>query len=163
MAELALGAVGVVPLIGFTIKSYKTLYSTVKTFRHCSKDVERLRKKLRSQRCIFENGCQLLLRECLRDADVEGMMDDPDHEDWLDHSEKTEDMDRSLKQNYETIIELVQEIGDAIRRIQSSMAPFDEVASKQVKVRSIPLMAVTCTPPLMSMFRTSVSRRHGSV
>lgn len=136
MAELALGALGVIPLIGFTIKSYKKLYSTVKTFRHCSSNVERLRKKLRSQKCIFENGCQLLLRESLGDeADVEGMMGDPDHEDWLDHAVQTDDVKGSLSKNYELIIELVHDIGEAIGQIQSSMTPFDEVASKQAKVR----------------------------
>lgn len=137
MAELALGALGVIPLIGFTIKSYQKLYTTVKTFRHCSSNVERLRKKLRTQRCIFENGCQLLLRECLQDsADVEGMMGDLDHEDWLDHAVGPDDIKRSLNQNYDVLVELVQEIGDAIEHIQKTMAPFNEVAAKQDKVSS---------------------------
>lgn len=80
MAELVLGALGVVPLIGFTIKSYDSLYTTVKTFRDCDRNVERLRKRLRAQRCIFRNECLLLLRRCLADdddgMDIEGMMTD---------------------------------------------------------------------------------------
>lgn len=137
MAELALGALGVVPLIGFTIKSYQALYTTVKTFRHCSSNVERLRKKLRSQRCIFENGCQLLLRECLQDdADVEGMMGDLKHDGWLDHAVQTDAMKRRLKHNFDTIMELVQDICEAIRRIQTSMKPFEAVVPEQAKVRA---------------------------
>lgn len=143
MAELALGALGVVPLIGFTIKSYTTLYTTLKTFRNCDSNVERLRKRLRGQRRIFENECLLLLRGCLQDSDnssidIEGMMADPAHEDWLNHELMAEDdLKRSLMHNYDECIALVQDIGEVIKKIQISMAPFEKVVSAEGDVSTL--------------------------
>lgn len=141
MAELVLGALGVVPLIGFTIKSYDALYTTVKTFRDCDRNVQRLSKRLRGQRCIFRNECLLLLRRCLVDdgsIDIDGMMADPAHGDWLNHelaTTKEEEMKRSLMDSYQECIELVHDIHEAIKRLQSSMAPFERAVSEQDKVR----------------------------
>lgn len=62
MAELALGILGIVPLVAAAIKSYGDLTVKYRSFRHCSSTVCRVDKKLRVQHRILKNECHLLLR-----------------------------------------------------------------------------------------------------
>lgn len=163
MAELALGALGVVPLIGFTIKSYQALAVKAKTFRHCSSNVLRLYKKLRVQRRIFENECQLLLRECREDeVDVEGMLANPGHEGWLDHEVQSNNVRQSLKRNYDELIDLVRDIAEALRQLEESLGCFEAVKSSQQAVSPTELPIAGGVSDLKTS-RGSVLRRHGSV
>ena len=134
MAELVLGALGVVPLIGFAIKSYKTLYHELKTFRHCSKGVRRGYRQLKTQRQLFENECLLLLRDCVRDdMVVEAMMVDPDHDGWRDDTQDGS-LRELLKANYEVYAELVQDILETTQKLESRLACFQALKPKQQEV-----------------------------
>ncbi|KFA79320.1 hypothetical protein S40288_03571 [Stachybotrys chartarum IBT 40288] len=131
MAELVLGVLGVVPLIGFTIKSYQELWSKAKTFRHCSAAVQRLHKKLTIQRRVFENECHLLLRVCIQDDGVVGaMMLDDNHQNW-DNEELNNKFRMAFKQNYEELIELVHDISGSIFQIQDELDCFKVIQSHQ--------------------------------
>ncbi|KAK3290853.1 uncharacterized protein B0H64DRAFT_349583 [Chaetomium fimeti] len=133
MAELILGAVGVVPLIGIAFKSYRTLHSELKTFRHCSSNLKRFLKLLRIQRQLFENECQLLLRDCLGDElVVQDMVADPEHGSWSD-PKRDESIKKLLKSNYEAFEELVGDILEAIQKLESGLACFQILKSMRQK------------------------------
>ncbi|RYP65227.1 hypothetical protein DL770_009054 [Monosporascus sp. CRB-9-2] len=133
MAELVLGSLGVVPLVGVAIKSYQSLSSKLKTFRHCSSTVMRVHKKLRVRRRVFENECHLLLRDCLNDdAAVQLMMEDLDHEAWRERR-RDDDLRRLLKDNYDECTELVQDIVGVVHQLETGLGCFEVVKSKQQK------------------------------
>lgn len=134
MAELILGAVGVVPLIGVALKSYKTLYSELKAFRRCCSSLKRFHKVLRIQRQLFENECELLLRYCLGDGlVVQRMVANPEHENWSD-PKQDESIKKLLKTNYEACGELVGGILEAIQKLESGLSCFQVLKSLRQKV-----------------------------
>lgn len=134
MAELILGAVGVVPLIGVALKSYKTLYSELKTFRHCSSNLKRFLKLLRIQRQLFENECQLLLRDCLGDElAVQDMVANPEHGSWSD-LKQDESIKKLLKTNYEAFEELVGDILEVTQKLESGLSCFQVLKSVRERV-----------------------------
>ena len=140
MAELALGALGVVPLIGFAIQSYQSLYTELKTFRHCSSTVRRMHEKLDVHRQVFANECKLLLRDSLGDrATVKAMMNDPKHEGWKD-----EGNDKSLKglldANYDVCARLIEYIRKTAEKLKSALACFQALKPGKQKV----VLAILC-------------------
>ncbi|SPO02514.1 uncharacterized protein DNG_05187 [Cephalotrichum gorgonifer] len=112
MAELVFGALGIVPLIGIAIKSYRGLCSDLRTFRHCSSTVKNTHKKLKVQRIIFENECELLLRDCLGDD---------------------ADLQTAIDQGHEMCAELIQSILEAVQQLDSNLACFQALKAKQRK------------------------------
>lgn len=82
MLELA---IGIVPLVGLVITSYKAVARNLKTYRHYSKKLKRFQVALSVQCSVFENECHLLLRLVLPNDDaIDEMIADPDHERWAD-------------------------------------------------------------------------------
>ena len=133
MAELILSSVGLVPLIGIALKSSKTLWTELKTFRNCNNNVRRLHKKLKYQRQIFENECELLLRDCLGDeAEVQAMVADPDHVSWT--NERDGSLRKLLKKNYVACWERVNGIYEAIKKLESVLACFQAIKPHKQKV-----------------------------
>ncbi|EEU37667.1 uncharacterized protein NECHADRAFT_87434 [Fusarium vanettenii 77-13-4] len=53
MAELALGAIGVVPVVEFVFKSFKGLYKNLKTFKKYDREAKRVRGELKILRTVF--------------------------------------------------------------------------------------------------------------
>ncbi|KAH6892035.1 hypothetical protein B0T10DRAFT_283521 [Thelonectria olida] len=133
MAELALGVLGIVPLVGVAIKSYKTLTSKLRAFRHCSSTVHRVYKKLRVQRRIFKNECHLLLRHGVDDeAAIRDLMSDFDHRGW-NNQDWEKHLRVSLKENYDECAEHVRDIIETIRRLEAEFCCFQAVEAKQQK------------------------------
>lgn len=158
MAELALGAVGVVPIIGIAIKSFKIICSELNTFQHCSSHVRRLYDQLKVQRQIFENECTLLLRDCLDDGPlVDRMIADPSHRFWED-DRSDEDLRVLLKSSYKVCSGLVQTILEAVQKLESGLACFHSLKSKQEKVKPLPLPRL-CS--LSSPFKLTVRGNKG--
>lgn len=87
------------PLIGIALKSSQTLWTELKTFRNCNNNVRRLHKKLKYQRQIFENECEILLRDCLGDeSEVQAMVADLNHVSW--NNEQDDTLRMLLNKNY---------------------------------------------------------------
>jgi hypothetical protein len=133
MAELVLGALGVVPLLGFAISSYRELSHGLKTFRRSSSTVQRLRKLLGVQYRVFENECKLLLRDCLHDDVVELMVADLESDSW-NSSEVEADVERSLKDNYENCVHLIEDIIQSVGHLQEELNKFTDPTKPPSKV-----------------------------
>ncbi|KAI8217147.1 hypothetical protein K4K54_011938 [Colletotrichum sp. SAR 10_86] len=121
MAELALGIVGVVPVVLGAITAYKHVTVKVKLFRHSFKEVKRMYKILRTQRQVFSNECLLWLEFVINDSDVaSAMASDPGHEGWNDPRLDSAFQSR-LKDNYEPWLEVTKEIAEAVHSIENRL------------------------------------------
>ncbi|KAK2018381.1 hypothetical protein LZ32DRAFT_599807 [Colletotrichum eremochloae] len=138
MAELALGVLGVVPLIGGAIKTYKQVHGKLKLFRHCSKEVKKVQKVLGVQRQVFANECRLWLRFIQEDDEVaSAMASDAEHDGWDDaHLEAA--LQSRLKDNYETWLEICRDISGRIKELEANLDAFklmDEVKPKDGRLK----------------------------
>lgn len=134
MAELALGVVGVVPIVGFVLQSYKAVSKVLRDFRHCSAVVKRAQFALTYQHRIFENECQLLLQLVDRDnVTIKDMLNDPEHPEWA-----SEDLDRDivarLGDNREAYLCSVEACSDALKELREQCTEFDAVYGQRKTV-----------------------------
>lgn len=132
MAELALGVVGVVPLIGGAITAYKEVNRKLKLFRHRSKETRKLQKVFRIQRQVFANECRLWLKFVIEDDDIAaGMASDPDHDGWsgpnLDASLRSR-----LRENYDTWHDITAEISQSIGTLEAEITSLEELSEARV-------------------------------
>ncbi|KAJ4186359.1 hypothetical protein NW767_012666 [Fusarium falciforme] len=79
MAELALGAIGVVPVVGFVFGAFKGLCKNLKTFKQYAREAKRVRQELEMQEAIFKNEWQILRTVFLPTADDSNALDIADH------------------------------------------------------------------------------------
>ncbi|RNJ56426.1 hypothetical protein D7B24_007262 [Verticillium nonalfalfae] len=131
MAELALG---IVPLVGLVITSYKAVAINLKTYRHYSKKIKRFQVALSVQRSVFENECHLLLRLVLPNDDaIDKMMADPGHERWTDPG-LDDAIARWLGKNLEAYKGSVEACHEALCELEEQLRGFDVVHGLQQKV-----------------------------
>lgn len=134
MAELALGIVGIAPLIGGTIKAYKEVNKKLKLLRHCSREVRKAHKVLKIQRQIFANECRLWLAFGVDDEIASEMASDASHTGWSDPG-----LDASLRNrldhNYETWLELNTGIFDTIDSLEANLGSFNESSNSKACIR----------------------------
>ncbi|ETS81699.1 hypothetical protein PFICI_06701 [Pestalotiopsis fici W106-1] len=122
-------ALAILPLALTAIKGYSILHKRMKIFCHYSREIRRLRKHLNRQRQFFHNELHLMIQIALKDDHtVQDMMENPAHWKWECH-----DLERSLRsllgQNYETCLEVIEEISSTVRELQDEMESFNEVES----------------------------------
>ncbi|KAF6826833.1 hypothetical protein CMUS01_09270 [Colletotrichum musicola] len=133
MAELALGIVGIAPLIGGAIKAYKEVNLKLKLFRHSSKEVNKVHKVLRIQRQVFVNECRLWLKFIIDDDETAmGMALDPNHDRWGD-PELDSSFKSRLKDNYDTWLDTTKDISESIEELEGSLAAFKETSEENTK------------------------------
>ncbi|KAF0323089.1 hypothetical protein GQ607_009633 [Colletotrichum asianum] len=126
MAELALGVVGIVPLVGGAIKAYKEVNRRLKLFRHSSREVKNVFKLVKIQRQIFSNECCLWLRFALEDGDIiSEMASDPGHDGWKDPS-LDESLRSRLKENYSVWVDIIAGISVTIHNLETDLTSFEE-------------------------------------
>lgn len=126
-------ALGVIPLIASVVKSYRVIYAKLMMFRHYSSHVQRIQKKFKVQRRIFENECHLLFRFALDDSTIAAMKLDPSHPNWSDQD--LDDKFRShFDQNYESLLEIVREVREAAEDMERELGYFAVLEEQQKKV-----------------------------
>ncbi|KAK2765772.1 hypothetical protein CKAH01_15576 [Colletotrichum kahawae] len=133
MAELALGVVGVVPLIGGAIKAYKEVNTKLKLFCQSSKQIKRMHQRLKTHRQVFANECRLWLAFVIDDDVLASeMASDSEHDGWndtgLDASFRSQ-----LKDNYDVWLEINTEICQKIDSLETSLANFAETSDAKTQ------------------------------
>jgi hypothetical protein len=129
-------ALGVLPVVGGAVKMCKVVRKKLKVFRHYSRELRRVQKRVGRQSQVFTNEVHLLLRPSLRDEDiVELMLKDENHPKWT--SQELEDgMRRSLGDNYSSCREIIEEIGTTLAGLQSVFDCFDQILDQCDEVSS---------------------------
>ncbi|KAI1056420.1 hypothetical protein LB507_001650, partial [Fusarium sp. FIESC RH6] len=120
-------ALGVLPIVGGVVKTCKVVRKKLKIFRHYSRELRRVQRRVSRQSQVFTNEVHLLLRPCLHDEDVvELMLKDESHPKWA--SKELEDgMRRSLGESYSSCRELIEDIGSTMTDLQSVFDCFDQI------------------------------------
>lgn len=120
-------AFGVLPVVGGAVKTCKAIRKKLKIFRHYSRELRRVQKRVSGQSVVFTNEVHLLLEPCLHDEDVvELMMKDENHPKWA--SKELEDgMRRSLGRSYSSCCDLIEDIGSTMTDLQSVFDCFDQI------------------------------------
>jgi hypothetical protein len=124
----------ILPLALTAIKGYRVLHKRMKIFCHYSREIRRLRKHLDRQRQFFHNELHLLIHVAVSDdLLVEHMIEDCQHEKW--HCQDLESSLRSsLGKNYDTCLEVIEEIHSTLQELEDEMKCFDQVESHRQDV-----------------------------
>ncbi|CAF3488280.1 unnamed protein product [Fusarium graminearum] len=130
MESLSL-AFGVLPVVGEAVKTCRVVRRKLKLFRHYSRELRQVQKRVGRQSQVFSNEIHLLLRPSLQDDDlVEVMLKDQDHPKWT--SQDLEDgMRNSLGDNYTSCREIIEDIGSILSSLQSVFDCFDQALDKR--------------------------------
>ncbi len=125
---------GILPLVGGAIDIYKTVRSKFKVFCHYSAEVERVRKLFAGQRDYFLNEMELVLRLIMQDhGTVKNMMKNPRHSQWR-AADLEEKLKAKLERNLDSFRDMVEDITEAMTKLQEAFRCFDLLEMEQVKV-----------------------------
>lgn len=131
-------ALGILPLLGNTVKVYKCVRDNFKTFRHYSAEVKRIRKLFERQQGYFLNEVELVLRLVLQDQDIiKAMMKKPAHAQWQADSLK-EKLNVLLGRNSTSMIDIVNDINESIAALQKAFQCFAPLEEESKRVRRLP-------------------------
>jgi hypothetical protein len=126
---------GIIPLLGGSLKMYKSTYAKLKLFRHYSREVDRVRRQFTRQKQFFSNEICLLLKFTLHDDSlVSDMVRNDGHHSW--HSVSVEmRMKRYFgADNCSVLKDIVQEVGQIITESEKELECFDCLKKQQRKV-----------------------------
>lgn len=136
MAEPVSLAVGLAPIIGGMVKSYKVVHNKFMLFAHANREAHRIRRKLKLQCDVFVNEIEKLLNHVLVDEEdfgddvLKAMTKDGDHEGW-----KSPKIDAHLvlylDRNYESWEGIVQAIAGKVAYLLEEIKAFDGVLAKE--------------------------------
>ncbi|KAF5575531.1 hypothetical protein FPCIR_13107 [Fusarium pseudocircinatum] len=117
-------ALGIIPIVGGSLKVYKSIYSKLRTFRHYSREVDRVRKHFDRQRQFFLNEVHFVLRLALDDEVlVKAMVADGTHLEW--HSHRLESaIVESFGDNSRALMEIVEDVRTIINDVKMALECF---------------------------------------
>ncbi|KAG4274723.1 hypothetical protein FPRO04_09087 [Fusarium proliferatum] len=117
-------ALGIIPIVGGSLKAYKSIHSKLKTFRHYSREVDRVRKHFDRKRQFFLNEVHFVLRLALDDEVlVKEMVADGAHLEW--HSQRLESaIVESFGDNSGALMEIVEDVRTIINDVQMALECF---------------------------------------
>lgn len=137
--------IGIIPLIGGSIKLYKASHSGFRVFRHYSREVDRVRKQFERQRQFFLNEVHLTLRLILSDDEplIRAMVEDGEHPNWQSRPLDDAMLECFRARNCRVLNEIIQDIGETITAIQEELQCFTSLEAAQCTVRTVRQKSVT--------------------
>ncbi|KXJ93852.1 hypothetical protein Micbo1qcDRAFT_220479 [Microdochium bolleyi] len=133
--EVAGLAVGVLPVLGVTVKAYKSVRS--KGLGHFPREIRLLRGSLSRQYYIFLQESHLLMRAAIHDEErTQRMIHDLDHEDWYCEELETA-LRQLLKNGYEVYLSAVKEVRAAITDLEAGLSEYERLSSHRQKGEKI--------------------------
>jgi hypothetical protein len=136
MAEIALG---VIPLIGATFTTYRSLYTHLRAFRHYAKDLDRTIKKLGVQRNRFKLECWILLRHALDESSVKRL--EEGKASWND-PEVNDEFQRNLESSYQSCLSIIEDISSRLKELEEELKEFNPLIEGKKEVRRDGIEAV---------------------
>ncbi|RTE81252.1 hypothetical protein BHE90_004237 [Fusarium euwallaceae] len=133
MAELALGAIGVVPVVEFVFKSLRGLYRDLKTFKRYTREAKRVQQELEVQEAIFKNEWQILRTVFLPAADDSNAPDVAGHigQRKLDKLQLDQRLRRVLGENYNACEKATAVIGEDLQELTNELQDVTFLANNQ--------------------------------
>ncbi|RSL95791.1 hypothetical protein CEP52_011841 [Fusarium oligoseptatum] len=137
MAELALGAIGVVPVVEFVYKSLRGLYRDLKTFKQYTREAKRVQQELEVQEAIFKNEWQILRTIFLPTADDSNAPDIVSHvsRGRLDKLQIDQRLRRALGENYDACEKATVVIGEDLQELANELQDVTFLANNQESER----------------------------
>ncbi|RSL44823.1 hypothetical protein CEP53_011047 [Fusarium sp. AF-6] len=137
MAELALGAIGVVPVVEFVFKSLRGLYRDLKTFKRYTREAKRVQQELEVQEAIFKNEWQILTTIFLPTADDSNDLDIADHAGRrkLDKPQLDQRLRRALGENYDACEKATAVIGEDLQELTKELQDVTFLANHEENER----------------------------
>lgn len=129
-ASLTLGLLG---LVGGTLKAATVVRRKLKFFRHYSDEVKRVHKSLTLERHLYNNEIHLLLRSALGDDPdhaVEGLLENPMHDGWKDQSLE-QSLRQALGRNHDIIKTVIEELGSTFQSLMLELERFEALTADQ--------------------------------
>jgi len=127
---------GIVPILGGSVKLYKSTYSKLKTARHFSREVDRIRRQFERQKHFFLNEIRLLLRLALdNESLIQEMVEDGAHEKWQSPRLNRALRDR-LGDNCSVLEEIAEDVTKTINNTEEGLECFDWLESVREEVGS---------------------------
>ena len=127
---------GVLPIIFEAIRAYSAVSDGLHTFRHWSREVDRVSEKLKTQEGIFRNECRLLLR-LVEDGQVaDDMMKDNTNLRWTNKATNAK-LKSVLKDNVELCCSIIKEVRGAVVEMTEEMQKFEVLRSQKQKVSTL--------------------------
>ncbi|RSL54802.1 hypothetical protein CEP54_009664 [Fusarium duplospermum] len=137
MAELALGAIGVIPVVEFVFKSFKGLYKNLKTFKQYARESKRVRQELEVQEAIFKNEWQILRTVFSPTADDSNVVDIANHasQGKLDKLQLDQRLRRALGENYNACEKATEVIREDLQELTRELQEVTLLANHQESER----------------------------
>ncbi|KAF1987369.1 hypothetical protein K402DRAFT_420189 [Aulographum hederae CBS 113979] len=136
MAEIALAAIGVVPVLVESVKAYKTLHGLIRTARRCVAELEEVGIDFQIQERRFMNEYLLLLGQLGVDDDTrKAMVKDSEHHSWNDPSLEDRIRDH-LDENYDAWQKILSRIRHIQQNSTNRLLCFEQVKNNKNKRES---------------------------
>ncbi|KAF2122843.1 hypothetical protein BDV96DRAFT_593328 [Lophiotrema nucula] len=122
--EIAGLALGAIPVLLETIKSYQDVYDKIQTFKKATKQFQIIDAQLQVCRLNFRNECCLILDLVLHDREVSNaMVKDASHVSW--HSTTTQQrLDDLLRDHADACATIVSDTYASIQRLRARLLKF---------------------------------------
>jgi hypothetical protein len=134
VAGLAIGVVGLFPVVVEIVKSMRTIRSGIKTAKKCIKELDGIEIDLDVQHMRFHDACAFLLTQCGADKrTADDMVGNPNHDRWRDTTWDHQ-LQRVLGQTYDLYQRFIQAIRDKEKELESDLRCFDEARGQRMKV-----------------------------
>lgn len=135
MAELALGVIGVLPVLVKTVSACAKVHNGFHTLRHWSEEVREISDQYYIRKELFMNEARLLLLKVVDEKAAKGMVENQEDERW-----KSEELSGRLRamlndryQLWRSIIEATYNVVDAMAE---EMKRFPVVQERERMVRA---------------------------
>jgi hypothetical protein len=134
MADVALGAIGLVPVLVRTLTTFRRIHRGIKTAKRCVEHLDDIAVDLRIQYGRFLNECVLLLMESGEEEMVgRAMVKDPRHTNWTKTS-TISSIQHFLGNSYDLCQKIIERIERISMKLKQMMDCFDIVRSQKMKV-----------------------------
>jgi len=137
VAGLAIGVVGILPVIVEIVKSIRIIRSGLRTAKKCVKELDAIELDLDIQHVRFHQSCAFMLQQCGEDnrAACE-MIGNPDHERWNDQTLEDR-LNTALGQSYSLYMRFVEAVRKKLEKLVSDLSCFEQARWQKVKVSCV--------------------------
>lgn len=134
MADIALGVIGLIPVLVQTISSFQTIHNGIKTANRCIEHLDAILMDWKIQRGRFLNECVLLLMLNGEDEHVgRAMVKDAQHICWQESSLGAS-FSKRLGTSYKMCLEIMKRVDAISKKMKKMLSCFDDVRRNKAKV-----------------------------